>query len=237
VVEKIRADGGEIYAITSEPQRLADNARHEWELDFETIGDPHHEISSQCQDKGWLELIVNTQSEMIEAEDAKFAHPKGYFQPGVLCLDANQHILYRWRSIPTFKNIGGAVERPTANYVYNQITKALEQPDKTSDAKLDTQPELDSQGRPFPVFISLLIANGWFVKPKTFLFVSGGTSAQQRIKNAAIRIPFFIAAWIFALVILPSSWVGLAAVTYGIWLTPHIRLIVQHFQNVNEPES
>ena len=40
VVEKIRAAGGEVYAITSEPQHLADQAHEHWELNFENIGDP-----------------------------------------------------------------------------------------------------------------------------------------------------------------------------------------------------
>jgi len=162
---------------------LADNAKDEWALGFEAIGDPHHEISGQCQERGWLELIVNEKSQLMVRQDSNFAHPKGYFQPGVLCLDANQRVLYRWRSIPTRKNIGSATERPTASYVYDQITESFESTDITSDATLDTQPVLDSKGIPWPLFLTLLIANGWFIKPKTFPFISGGASVQQRFVN------------------------------------------------------
>jgi len=41
VVEKIRAAGGEVYAITSEPLHLADQAHEHWELEFANVGGPH----------------------------------------------------------------------------------------------------------------------------------------------------------------------------------------------------
>jgi len=152
-------------------------------------------------------------------------------------LDANQRVLYRWRSVPTKKNIGGAVERPTAAYVYTQVIKSLGSSGKTEDAPLDIQPELDSEGKPWPIFILLLMANGWFIKPKPFLLTNGSAPIAQRFRNALIRISIFIAAWILAWVMLPGMWVGLAAVAYGLWITPHIRLIDQQFQDMQEPDS
>jgi len=59
VAGKVRTAGGEIYAISSEPQSLADRACASWSLDFEAIGDPHHEIAGVCRERGWLDLIVN----------------------------------------------------------------------------------------------------------------------------------------------------------------------------------
>ena len=86
-MDQIRAAGGEIYAITSEPQQLASQAQSEWELAFESIGDPHHEISDACRERGLLELFVNDNLDLLEGnERAVFSHPKGYFQPGVLDL-------------------------------------------------------------------------------------------------------------------------------------------------------
>ena len=41
VVDVIRAAGGEVYAVTSEPQALATLAQEEWGLSFECVGDPH----------------------------------------------------------------------------------------------------------------------------------------------------------------------------------------------------
>ncbi|MEO1913688.1 MAG: hypothetical protein ABGW98_07505, partial [Myxococcales bacterium] len=163
MVENIRAAGGEIYAITSEPQRLADAAEKDWDFGFESVGDPHHEISSTCVERGLLELIVNTKTELTAPKGTKFSHPKGYFQPGVLALDSNARVLYRWRSIPTRNNIGGAVARPTAHYVFDLVSKALASATSdtaAADAELDTNPELDSRGIPWPLFMSLLVANG-----------------------------------------------------------------------------
>ena len=172
----------------SEPQRLADAAKSEWELNFETVGDPHQEIAEQCKERGWLELFVNTKTSFITNTDERLSHPKGYFQPGVLGIDSNKRILYRWRSVPTRANIGGASERPTASYVYQQIAVSLDQTDNIKDAVLDNEPELDSKGRPFPVFVALLMANGWFIRPVPLLLTNSKLSALQmgRIGVAAV---------------------------------------------------
>lgn len=229
VADQIREAGGEIYAITSEPQRLASLAQETWELAFEAIGDPHHEISDTCRERGLLELFVNEKADLLRsATPHRVSHPKGYFQPGVLALDATGRVLYRWRSRPSRKNIGGASERPTANHVFGNVSRAL---GETSDAELDTQPELDSRAPPWPLFLFLLIANGWFIRPKPFPFVRGGPSVQQNLLRAVLRIPLFLAGWGVALALLPSAWVGLAFVAWAIWITPGIRIINREFQN------
>ena len=232
VVEKIRAKGGGIYAITSEPQRLAAMAQDEWSLDFESVGDPHHEISGACQDRGWLKVIINNQTgHLVNPENSIYAHPKGFFQPGVLSLDSTGSVLYRWRGVPTRRNMGGATERPTPSHVFDKVTQALDVPGVSVDAELDTEPKLDSRGLPWPIFLSLLVANGWFIKPKTFPFSRNGPPVRQRVKRAFVRIPFFIAAWIIAFIALPGLWVGAALLGWAIWLTPHIRVINSQFQN------
>ena len=43
-VDAIRAAGGEVFGMTSEPQSLATEASKTWEIGFPCIGDPHHEI-------------------------------------------------------------------------------------------------------------------------------------------------------------------------------------------------
>ena len=122
----IRGAGGEIFGITSEPQTLASEAGASWGLDFPLVGDPHHEIAGLCRERGWLDLYVNTAGDdrMLARHVDPPAHPKGYFQPGVLalargpgcaarCRAAGHRILYRWRGVPTRHNNGGATERPT----------------------------------------------------------------------------------------------------------------------------
>jgi hypothetical protein len=235
IVDQVRAAGGEVYAITSEPQRLADQARESWELNFETIGDPHHEISETCRERGWLKLVINTQTELFERHKGEaYAHPKGYFQPGVIALDASANILYRWRGIPHRGNMGGATERPEVNYVWEQIKQARQQ--SPADAELDTKPELDSRGLPWPLFLSLLIANGWFIKPRVFSYIPGGPSAPARVKRAFRRLLVFIGACTAAFVFLPTPWVGAALLAWGLWLTPHIRFFSRQFQHVKDSD-
>ncbi len=45
--------------MTSEPQTLASEAAQEWGIDFDAIGDPHHEVREICKERGWLELFYN----------------------------------------------------------------------------------------------------------------------------------------------------------------------------------
>lgn len=234
MVDKIRAAGGEVYAVTSEPQRLATLAKNDWELNFETVGDPHHEISGACQDRGWLELIVNTEVGITALQaDSIYSHPKGYFQPGVLALNSSGRVLYRWRGVPTRKNMGGATERPTAEHVFENLSRALENP-TTTDAEPDLKPKLDSRGIPWPLFMTLLLANGWFIKPRPFPYIQGGPSVNTRAKRALMRMPFFFGSLMLAFALLPTGWVGVALLAYGLWLTPHFRYIGSQFQNVKE---
>ena len=235
-MDEIRSAGGEIYAITSEPQRLASMAQDVWELSFETVGDPHHEISDACRSRGWLELYVNQDVALMSRDESSiYSHPKGYFQPGVLSLDSEGRVLYRWRGTPTRKNMGGATERPTANHVFDNVSRALAAAPASgerADAELDTKPRLDSRGIPWPLFMSLLVANGWFIKPKPFSFLREGPPVKQRARRALLRVPLFIAAWVVAFALLPSLWVGIALIAWAAWLTPQIRFINRQFQNV-----
>jgi len=220
----------------SEPQRLANDAKSDWELTFETVGDPHQEIAKQCRDRGWLELFINEQTSFITNTDDRLSHPKGYFQPGVLGIDSNKRILYRWRSLPTRANIGGAAERPTACYVYQKIAESLEQTDNIEDAQLDGKPELDSKGRPFPVFVALLLANGWFIRPVPFLLTNSKLTPLQRAKRAMRRIPFFFASWIAAFLILPTNWVTTAVIAYGVWVSVIVATVFRGLQHTSEPD-
>ena len=52
VVNAIRAAGGEVFGMTSEPQSLATEASETWEIGFACIGDPHHEIRDTLQKRG-----------------------------------------------------------------------------------------------------------------------------------------------------------------------------------------
>ena len=235
MADKIRAAGGQLFAVTSEPQRLADDAQNGWQISFETVGDPHHEIASNCRERGWLDLIVNPKTDAITGgENSKFSHPKGYFQPGVLALDKSGRILYRWRGVPTRSNIGGATERPTADHVFEHVSRSLAA-DTAPDSELDLDPTLDSRGIPWPLFVSVLVANGWFIRPKTFAAKPNGPPIKRRFLLAMARIPVFVGAWIAAFSLLPAMGVGIVLLAWAAWLTPGIRYINDQFQNVKAP--
>jgi hypothetical protein len=227
--DKIRAAGGEIYAISSEPQSLAVRAASDWHLDFETLGDPHHEIAGDCRERGWVDLFVNEQMEFLEksvgeGRGFKPTHPKGFFQPGVVAVRNDGRVLYRWRGVPSHQNMGGATERPTAEHVLSKITEALEHATETEDAALDTQPTLDSKGIPWPIFASLLIANGWFMSGRGF-------QSTKHVAYAALRVLGFVAAWIAAFATLPALVVAAALAGWVAFITPKVRWLGQQFQD------
>lgn len=74
---------------------------------------------------------------------------------------------------------------------------------------------------PWPVFVTLLLANGRFLRPIPF---------DQ-------RIPLFVAAWIAAGLLLPMWVVALALAGWLVKVVPGIRLVNQRFQNVGSHEE
>jgi len=235
VVQAIRNVGGEIFGITSEPQTLATEAAASWELGFPLIGDPHHEIADQCRERGWLDLYVNARGDSrgtIGRGSDPFVHPKGYFQPGVVALTREPRILYRWRGVPTRRNNGGATERPTPGHVWQQVEQALAAPG-APDAALDTPPEVDMKGIPWPLFVLLLLANGNFWRPMGFaLRRRGPDDSMARAKRAAVKLVLFVAAWIAAFAVLPAGWVATALLAYAAIAAPGILELHRSFQSV-----
>jgi len=235
VVDAIRRAGGEIYGVTSEPQTLASEAAESWGLDFALVGDPHHEIADLCRERGWLDLYVNENRDrhgtIARGHDVP-NHPKGYFQPGVLALTRERRILYRWRSVPTRRNNGGATERPTANRVQQLLERALAEPNG-GDAPLDDPPEVDLKGTPWPVFVVVLLANGNFWRPKGFgLNRRGPDDVAVRARRAVQKLALFVAAWTAAFVLLPAAWVALALLAWAALVAPGIVEIHRAFQSV-----
>ena len=166
VVEAIRAGGGEVYGITSEPQALASRAQADWELPFESVGDPHQEIADTARKRGWLDLRVGEVGDFLTRDTPwEVSHPKGFFQPGVIALTSEQRLLYRWQSIPTRENAGGAAGRPSAEHVWEHIQQALAEK-SDGHAALDETPTLDSKPTPFALFSLILMATAGFCVQK-----------------------------------------------------------------------
>jgi hypothetical protein len=237
VVAAIREAGGEIYAITSEPQSLARNAQEHWQTGFEHVGDPHQEILRECTDRGWLSLFRNHFGDDFVGEESWVSHPKGYFQPGVLALNQNARVLYRWRCRPNRQNVGGARMRPTSPHVWTRVQAALAEPSDAPDVPHDDNPTLDAKPTPWPVFVLLLISNGWFLRPTPFDQRVGGVPIPTRVRNAGLRIPFFFAGWIAAFIYLPVWIAGPVLLAWIAKITPGIRMLNRRFQNVGPGES
>ncbi len=224
VIEKIRAAGGELYAISSEPQHLADQAREHWELTFETVGDPHQEISQVCSERGWLTLYAQDNLEFLQRGASwKVEHPKGFFQPGVLALTQRSRVLYRWRSVPSAANLNGTVCRPTAQYVCEKLEQALRAGADAADAAHDDHPEIDQKSIPTPLFLAAVLANGWFLRVKSFAYSPGVPPIQIRFGIAAFRFAVFVFAWVVAAVWLPPLPVALAFAAWAAWVVRDVR--------------
>ena len=214
VVDLIRAAGGEVYAVTSEPQALASRAQEEWGLSFECVGDPHQEIADAARQQGLLNLRISEVGEFITRDTAwGVSHPKGFYQPGVLALNA-ERVLYRWQSIPNRENMGGAGGRPTEDYVWRKIQAALHD-HLGNDAPLDEMPVTEGKAPPFFLFSLMLMAHGWFLRPRAFTYQGDGVNPMQRFPLVLMRLMVFIGGWIAAFMLLPTIWVGLALLLYA----------------------
>jgi len=148
VVDAIRAAGGEVYAVTSETQALAFRAQQNWELTFECVGDPYQEIADAARQQGMLDLRTSEVGEFITRDTSWGAtHPKGFYQPSVLALNFDR-LLYRWQSVPSRENMGGAGGRPEEDYVWQQIQASLAE-SSAADAVLDETPVTGGKAPPF----------------------------------------------------------------------------------------
>ncbi len=234
VPESVRGAGGRIFAVTSEPQTLAREAVGSWGLDFGAVGDPHHEVADSCRERGWLDVIVNPHVEFLRRMHSWASHPRGYFQPGVLAVSRDGRVLYRWRGVPTRRNAGGATDRPEAPHVWSSIERALTSP-ASGDAALDVPPSVEMHAPSWPLFVTLLLANGNIIRPRGFGLERGAPfNAGRRERSALVKIVLFVASWIAAFTLLPGYWVLAALAAWGLAVTPGIVVMHREFQSVRE---
>ena len=230
MLEQIRAAGGEIFAITSEPQSLATEAELDWEFGFPAIGDPHHEIREQCEARGWLQIYYNEDYGHLR-ERSWASHPKGYYQPGVLALNKDGRVLYRWRCVPRYSNMSGAGARPEAGYTWQHMSQNMQ---ANEDAALDAEAILGAEDLSWPRFLLILVAHGWFLRPKAFPLARADDPERVSPSKMMPRVYAFLALWLIALLTLPITWVG---AMFGVWLvilTPGLVEIHRQFQNVSD---
>lgn len=208
---------------------------------MEHVGDPHQEILGTCRDRGWLSLFINEwEGDGIGLTASWRSNPKGYYQPGVLVLSREGRVLYRWRCRPTRRNTGGATRRPTPEHVWTRVQAALAEGAEAPDVAHDDNPVFDWGANPWPFFVLMLLANGWFLRPQVFDHRGGEFDVPRRLRRASLRLAVFVAAWGLALWWLPAWVVLLAFAAWVAKIYPAIRAIHVGFQNVPrdaEPEQ
>ena len=229
VVDAIRRAGGEVFGLTSEPQSLATEAEETWKTGFPCVGDPHHEIRDACREHGFLDLYANKDYGHLRSRPWA-SHPKGYFQPGVLAVTNQGRVLYRWRLRPTRKNMSGAGQRPIPEYVWAQMQPRLA--DGSDDAELDESPHLAKRDRWWPYNVAIMLAHGWFLRPKAFPLARSGDKPSAKPKRMKWRLTVFAAAWIAAFALFPSNWVAMGLAVWGALALPGVVEIHRQFQNV-----
>ena len=90
---------------------------------------------------------------------------------------------------------------------------------------------------PWPLFVTLLLANGWFLRPDGFDQRPGQDTVPRRQLKAALRIPVFIALWVAAGFLLPFWAVALLFAAWVAVVIPGIRDMNSTFQNVRPDEE
>ena len=71
---------------------------------------------------------------------------------------------------------------------------------------------------PLPIFIGLLLANGWFLGVRSFAYAPDAPPIQRRLAMAAFRLLLFVLAWIGAAMSLPPVPVALAFGAWALWV-------------------
>ena len=209
-MEAIRAAGGEIFAITSDPQSLASEAEENWGIEFQAIGDPHHEIRDACQQRGFVNVFFNPDFGHLGSRPWA-SHLKGYFQPAVVAISNKNQVLYRWRCQPNHRNMSGAGQLPTPEYVWSEIQKNSE---GSTDAQLDQSPEFAREDVSWLRYVSLFLAHGWFLRPKAFPLARKGDKRSARPSRMNRRIGFFVLGWIMLFSFVPFQW---AIAGFALW--------------------
>ena len=234
VTAAVRAAGGEIYGITSEPQSLAAEAEGAWDMSIPVIGDPHHEVREDLKSRGWLELFFNADYGHLRKRGWA-SHPIGYYQPGVIAIHRSGRVLYRWRCVPKYSNMSGAGARPEARYTWDHIQRGLAKRAADAaayvDAELDRKPVMGSKDLSWFQFLLIMLAHGWFVRPTAFPLLRDGGKDSLSPPAAMRRWYYFAGAWLLALVLLPFHWVAIAFVCWIIAVVPGLIEIHRQFQN------
>jgi hypothetical protein len=130
--------------------------------------------------------------------------------------------------------MSGAGQRPTPAYVWAQMQSRLA--DGTDDAALDESPEFARKDLSWPFFVAILLAHGWFLRPKAFPLGRADDKPSAKPQKMKRRIAIFVGAWIAAFAFLPTGWMALGLAGWGVLVWPGLAELHRQFQNVPNGE-
>ncbi len=123
------------------------------------------------------------------------------------------------------------------SFFTRKLQAALDEPVDAPDVPHDDDAALDSPPVPWPLFVAMLLANGWFLRPIFFDQRPGSDTIPKRQRNAMLRIPLFLAMWVAAALLLPAWGTALLFAAWLVKVTPGIRMIHAVFQNIRPDEE
>lgn len=129
MLAEVRSLGGEIFAITSQTERAAADAKSVWGVEYESWADPSIDIAKYLKGHGLLNIFVNTDPAppaLSGGATPGGEYQVGVYQPAVLALTESFQPLFSFAAVPCLSNAGGAGGRPTAAIVMAAVREALE---------------------------------------------------------------------------------------------------------------
>lgn len=130
--------------------------------------------------------------------------------------------------------MSGAGARPEARYTWEKIKSRL---NKEKNAPYDRAPILGAKDLSWSHFLVILLAHGWFLRPRAFPLAREGDPKRVSPKKMMQRVYFFLSAWLTALLFFPVKGVLGAFILWSVIVTPGLIEIHRQFQNVKEDSS
>lgn len=209
--------GGEIYAITSQTDVAATKAKTMWGVCYESRADPKIEIAKYLKEQGLLNIFVNLDPPppaLAGGDVPGGNYEVGVYQPAVLVLTQDFRPLFRFASLPSLSNAGGAAGRPTADTVMASIRPALS--GEASVGVVDWKPQKIPPVAPI-LLVMYIFAHGSFIRPIPPALAADG-SEPPYIKNIALGKLLLATASFTALLRRHPKASSLAAAAYGAYV-------------------
>ncbi|MEM6942237.1 MAG: redoxin domain-containing protein [Pseudomonadota bacterium] len=110
-LKDLRAQGGELFGVTSQSQEGVDQASKQWGLDYKLVSDFENVLAKRFDIS-------------ITPKDIPGEYPNDMAQPGVVIVDQTGKVLVHWAIDPQETNGFGALGRPTPEVIWAAFTAA-----------------------------------------------------------------------------------------------------------------